>query len=363
MSILPAALVLLQAAGPAPDERERWLPPLKSVTLPRGDRRVGEILKAVREQTGETIEASGLDETAKASVEWKERPLLQALDDLCRALGAGSLTVRQDGKGKLPIDLDGSAPLPPAACHWKQFRIELSDVSVTTVRSFDGVKRSAQVTLRWSAQPGTTPLSVDGFAPEEIVDGAGWSLLEAGDRLRRRGSDEYLQEGEDPLAVVTERSFDRGSREDIQVSLRAPAEDAKSIERLRGRLFMTFPMNHVDLSVPAAELAAGKELRMGGLTVQVVRFSQEGASATFAYKMSRRGPGREFGFFPDFELLDEKGKRMNRGSSGSGSDDSYTMKYTLAKPDPIASLHLKGYVGRITLAIPVDLRNLPIPKK
>src|SRR6185436_14864796 len=182
MAILLAGLVLLQAAESTPDERERWLPPLKTVTLPRAERSVGDILKAVREQSGETIETSNLDETAKATVEWKERPLLQALDDLCRALGAGSVTPRQDGKGKLPIDLDGGAALPPAASHWKQFRVELGDVVVTTVRSFDGVKRSAQVTLRWSAQPGTTPLSVDGFVPEEIVDDAGWSLLDSSDR-------------------------------------------------------------------------------------------------------------------------------------------------------------------------------------
>ncbi len=364
MSLLFAALVLVQAAAAAPDERERWLPPLKTVNLPRAERTIGELLKAVREQSGETIETSGVDETAKATLEWKDRPLLQALDDLCRSLGAGTVSVRQDGKGRLPIDLDGSAALPPAASHWKQFRVELSDVGVTTVRSFDGVKRSAQVTLRWAGQPGTTPLSVEGFQPEEIVDDAGWSLVEPNERVRRRGYDgESFQEGEDPLAVVTERSFDRGTREDLQVPLRAPAEESRTIARLRGRLFMTFPMYHVDLSIPPAELVAGKEVKVGGMTVQIVRFSQEGASATLVYKMARRGGGREYSSFPEFELLDDKGKRMNRGYSGSGSEEGYTIKYSLAKPDPVASLHLKAYVGRITLAIPVDLRELPLPKK
>jgi len=363
MPILIAALVLVQAAGSPPDERERWLPPLKTVTLPRAERTIGEILKAVREQSGETIDVSGVDETAKATVEWKDRPVIQALDDLCRSLGAGSVSVRQDGKGKLPIVLDGGAALPPAASHWKQFRIELADVSVTTTRSFEGVKRSAQVTIRWMGQPGTDPLSVDGFQPEEIVDDAGWSLLEPGELRYRRGSDESLQEGEDPLAVVTDRSFNRGMREDIAVPLRAPAEEARTIERLRGRLFLTFPMKHVDVSVPSAELVAAKEIGLGGMTVQVVRFSQEGAAVTFVYKMSHRGSGHGFSSFPDFELLDGKGQRLNRGHSGSGSEDGYTIRYTLARPDPVAALHLKAYVGRITLAIPVDLRNLPLPKK
>jgi hypothetical protein len=363
MPILFAVLALVQAAAASPDERERWLPPLKTVTLPRAERSIGEILKAIREQSGEAVEASGVDEAAKLTVEWKDRPVLQALDDLCRSLGAGTVTVRQDGKGKLPLELDGAAALPAASCHWKQFRVEVADASITTVRSFEGVKRSAQITLRWMAQPGTNPLSVEGFQPEEIVDDAGWSLLESSERPHRRGSDEALQEGEDPLAVVTERGFDRGGREEIQVSLRAPAEEARTIERLRGRLFLTFPMKHVDLSVPSSELVGGKEIQLGGMTVQVVRFSQEGATATFVYKMSHRGAGHRFSSFPDFELLDEKGKRLNQGYSGGGSDEGYTLRYTLVRPDPVGALHLNAYVGRITLAIPVDLRKLPIPKK
>ena len=46
---------------------------------------------------------------------------------------------------------------------------------------------------------------MDGFQPEEIVDDAGWSLLEPGERSYRRGSDESLQEGEDPVGEIGER--------------------------------------------------------------------------------------------------------------------------------------------------------------
>jgi hypothetical protein len=357
-------VLLVQAAGQPPDEREKWLPPVKVVTLSRAERTVGEILKAVREQTGEEVEAGGVDEAAKATVEWKDRPVMEALHDLCRALGAGTVTVRQDPKKKPAIEIDGRAAIPAAVGHWKQFRVEVADASVTITRSLEGTKRTARLELRLVAQPGTRPLSVEGFQPEEIVDDAGWSLISSEDgALRRRRSEEPVREGEDPDAVILEDRFhERGMREDLSVSMRAPAEEAKTIERLRGRIFATFPMRFVEHSIPAAELVAGKEIRIGSLKVQVVRFTQEGGKVTFVYKMSQKGSGRDFSFI-DFELRDEKGEALNRGYSGSGSDEGYTLTYTLARPVPVVSLYQKAFVGRITLAIPVDLRGIPLPKK
>jgi len=358
-------VLFAQASSPPPDDREKWLPPVKVVTLPRAERTAGEILKAVREQTGEEVEASGVDEAAKATVEWKERPVMEALHDLCRALGAGTVTVRQDPKKKPAIEIDGRAALPAAVGHWKQFRIELADASVTITRSLEGTKREAKLDLRLVAQPGTMPLSVEGFQPEEIVDDAGWSLLTAESAgARRRHSDEPLKEGEEPNAVIVEgRSHERDLTEDLSVSMRAPAEGAKTLERLRGRIFATFPMRLVEQSIPAGELVAGKEIRIGSLTIHVVKFTQEGGKATFTYKSTRKGPGRDSFTFTDFELRDEKGETLNRGYSGSGSDEAYTLTYSLARPVPVVSLYHKAYVGRITVAIPVDLRGIPLPKK
>ncbi|HXX94752.1 MAG TPA: hypothetical protein VEN81_14055, partial [Planctomycetota bacterium] len=180
--MIPTILALLatcQAPEPRTDTRELWLPPVKSVTLERAERTVGETLQAIREQTGLELQVTGVDESAKITTEWKERPVLEALHDLCRARGAGSVRVNEGRKEKGAIELDGQGALPAAVCHWKQFRIEYVDITVTTVRSLDSTNRTASLTLSWTGQPGTHPLSVDGFKPEEIVDDQGWSLLTA----------------------------------------------------------------------------------------------------------------------------------------------------------------------------------------
>jgi hypothetical protein len=365
MTITAALFILLsQAASSAPDDRERWLPPVKGVTLERAERTLGETLKAVRDQTGLDVRASEIDESAKVTVEWKERPVLAALDDLCRGIRAGSISVKEDAAEKGTIELDGQAKLPASVCHWKQFRIEYSDAVVTTTRTLESTKRSASLTLLWTAQPGTHPLSVEGFQPEEIVDDAGWSLLPEESGVHRRGSDGPLKEGEDPGAVIPEDRFhDRDEKREVQLDLRAPAPEARTIERLRGRLFMTFPMRFVEQSIPAAEMVAGKELKIGLVTIHVRKFEQRGENLTFVYRMSGRGTNRDLSSFTGFELLDEKGNKLNRGYRGSGSDTEYTFEFTLTSAAPVARLQQKAYVGRITLAVPVDLHGLPLPPK
>ena len=82
-----AAAVLL--APQQPDDRDKWLPPLKTVTLEKGKRAAGVVVAAVRAQTGLKVDATSIDETAEVDVAWDNVPVLQALDDLCRRLGQG----------------------------------------------------------------------------------------------------------------------------------------------------------------------------------------------------------------------------------------------------------------------------------
>jgi hypothetical protein len=359
-----AALPLFLAAGSRPDDRDRWLPPVKSVTLERADRTVGETLQSLREQTGLDIRASGLEESTKLSLGWKSRPVLEALHDLCRALGAGSVKVSPGGQGKESIELDGRGKPSAWACHWRQFRVEFTDASVTTTRSLEATKRTASLSLSWMGQPGTHPLSVEGFQADEVVDDTGWSLVMKEAGIHRRLSDDPMVEGEDPNAVIpVSRFHDHDSSENVQLYIRAPAPEAKTIARLRGRLFMTFPMRYVEQSIPAAEIVAGKKIEIGSITIEVVKFEQRGEKLTFAYKMSRRGGMRDYFTFTDFEILDEKDAPVSRGSSGSGSGEGYTVEYSLASPAPVAKVHHKAYLGRITLAIPVDLQALPLPER
>lgn len=354
-------LLLLQEPSKPRDEREKWLPPVKPVTLERGERTVKQVLDAIRAATGLAVESNGVDEEAKVVLELKDRPVLAALDDLCRALGKGSVKVREESGPDGAIELDGE-PALPAAAHWKQFRVEVEDVQVTVRRSLEKVQRSARVTLRMSLQPGAKPLGVGAFQAEEAQDDAGWSLLAStAEGNRRYRSTEEFEEGEDPDAVIMEDRFDRGRRGALTVDLNMPAKEAKTIEKLRGRVPVTFPLRYVELKVPAGELVAGKELKLGGMTVRVKSFTQAKGKATLAYQVHVTRRGRDFPSFPDFELLDDKDAKLSQGHSGSGSDDGYTMEYTLAREAPVHALRLAAYVGRITFLVPVDLRDIPIP--
>ncbi len=359
-ALLLAVLMLVQEPAKAPpDEREKWLPPVRTVTLERGERTVKQVLEAVRAATGLPVEPSGVDEGAKVTLEIKDRPVLAALDDLCRALGRGTVKVREESGAA--IELDGE-PALPAASHWRQFRVEVEDVQVTVRRSLEKLQRSARVTLTMSMQPGSKPLAVGSFQAEEAQDDAGWSLLASSVEGGRhyRSSDEF-QEGEDPDAVIMEDRFDHGRRGGLTVDLNMPAKEAKSIEKLRGRVPVTFPLRYLDLKVPAGELVEGKELKLGGMTVRVKGFKQSKGKATLAYQVQGTREGRDFPSFPDFELLDDKDGKLSQGHSGSGSDDGYTMEYTLVREAPVHSLRLAAYVGRVTLMVPVELRNIPIP--
>src|SRR5262245_22666204 len=121
--LLASVLAALQASGGSKDDRERWLPPVKTVTLEAGERTAGEVLESIRKQTGLPVEASGVDGTRRVSLEIKERPVLEALDALCRALGKGGVKATREGEGPATIEVDGDAPLPPASAHWRQFRV------------------------------------------------------------------------------------------------------------------------------------------------------------------------------------------------------------------------------------------------
>jgi hypothetical protein len=355
-------LLLLAASQEAPpDDRQRWLPPVRTVTLSGPARNLGRVLAAIRDQSKLSVDAYGVEEKTSVQVDWTEVPVLQALADLCQKLGTGLVKVREDQKDLPTLELDSRSPLPAALFTWRQFQVAVTEFTVTVQKSLEATKRSAQITLQVTLQPGTHPLSVGSFEPLEIIDDQGWSLLKARDPAE--GSRE-LTVGEDPDSVIFANHVrpDEG-REAMAVELAAPAPEARVIERFRGKIAFTFPMGLSEASLAPQELVPGKEIRIGALTLRVVRFEQKGIKVFFEYRMSRRGGGRDYDSFPDFELVDDKGDRLNHGSSGSGSPEGFKMEYTLGRPVPLHAVKYRAYIGRYTLMVPVDLRQIPIPRK
>ncbi|HEU4339731.1 MAG TPA: hypothetical protein VFS19_06655 [Planctomycetota bacterium] len=350
-----AALFLLALQDPGVT-----LTPPATVTLERAERTVGEILKAVRDQTKLKIDASQLDETRKVTIGWKNAPVLQTLDELCRALGAGQVR-----SSKEDISIDGSAALPKAVGHGDRFRFEVDNVHVAITRRMSGTTRNVTVSLRFEAQPG---VDISQATPqmrlEEALDDRGWSLMGA-ESQHDGGGMVPLEDKEEPDVVEFDRhrgmAGGRGGGR-LSVGVQAPALDAKAIEVIRCRAALTFPMRSVEGEVPVAELVEGKEFQIGSMTVKVKKFEQKGAEATL--DVSTKGVRDDRGgMFPHFSLVDADGKTVSQGSSGSGGGDGFKWQYKLGSDAPVAALQYKATAGRITKVVRFEIRNIPLPVK
>ncbi|MFN3486652.1 MAG: hypothetical protein ACK44W_14385 [Planctomycetota bacterium] len=155
-SIVPHLKSLLESAQPEAAERirrllerfdrEAWvslrLPPVRRVSLGRARRAVGEILEELERQSGDHISREDLPLEQKVEIGWDSVSVLQALDELCSALGKGqvilpSLQGEFDPLGKdmgePAIVLDPSLSLRPVA-YRDQFRAVVSWCQAHAVR-------------------------------------------------------------------------------------------------------------------------------------------------------------------------------------------------------------------------------------
>ncbi len=151
------------------------------------------------------------------------------------------------------------------------------------------------------------------------------------------------------------------SWEKKNIQIRPPAPNAKSIECLRGRVAFTFPMREVDGTVPRDELVEGKEIRIGSMKITIRSFEQSKGKVTLKGAIQYPG-GERYSSFPRFQLLDKDGVEQSRGSSGRGGEECQ-ISYRLRNDRPVAALRYSAYVGRITVVIPVEFRDIPLPRK
>jgi hypothetical protein len=349
-----ALLLLAVALG-----QETWRPPVKTVTLPKATRPVAELVEAVRAQTGLNVEASGLEGAAAVEIEWKDRPALAALDDLCRAMGRGSIRTPKPAEGEAgTLVFDGAAERPSAAAHAGGFRLEVTGVTVTTVRSLAKVHRTAQVECRWVLQPGVEPMGAGPLEVDEAIDSSGWALTGSSEG----NWDDGEGSPEDPDVVIFKGRLGRRPEfmESFHVQLVGLGREAATIERLRVRASFQFPMHRVEGRVPAAELVEGRTIEIGPMTVTIAAFSQEKQQAKLSYRWS--GGGRA-GTGPQFELVDEAGEVISGGYGGGGSRQKYDLTYRLTRDVPVAALRYAATVGRGTIEVPFELNDIPLPKK
>lgn len=355
------ALMMLQGGEASADDREQWLPPLKTVSLERGTRTVREVLDAIKNQTDLDVTVPEAEAAERVEIEFKDRPVLQALGDLCRHLGRGTVNVSNGSKeGQDSVELDLDADPPHAVAYWKQFRAELVNVKFVTTRSLAKTERTASLVFRLGAQPGTRPMNIGSFVLDEVVDDVGWSLA-LGASSGRRG--ESAVPGEDPDFVqFRDGRWSRGaSWHGMQVGIRPPAKGARTLKLVRARVSLSFPMREVDGRVPVENLVKGKEITIGAMLIRVKSFTQNGKEAVFSYDVPRAGSQESFFGFPEFELVDDEGNSVAQGRSGSGGSDGYVMEYRLTSEKPVAVIRYSAYVGRVTVVVPFEFKNIRLP--
>jgi hypothetical protein len=356
MILALALLAAAQAGGRNPEMTARELPPLQTVTL-SGEYSLAEAVAEISRQAGLPIQTEDIDGSERAKVDWKDRPVLAALDDLCRARGKGTV------KAGDSLTLALGADLPHAVAHHRQFRAEVADVIVTVRRTPKGTTRTISVQLSLAGQPGTSPLPSAGVRVEEAIDDTGMSLLGPETAQRMSSWDgSPIEEGDDPgFLQFRGAHFGMGQPwERANVALRGPGRGAAKIERLRVRLLLSFPKQYVDESVPVAE-PKGREIAFGPAKFTILSFEQKERTATLRAKFTAPEAQRHRSY-PTFELLDAAGNVMSRGGGGTVGQD-YAMDYRLTSDEPVVTMRCQAYVGRIVVGVPLEFTNIPLPGK
>jgi hypothetical protein len=356
---------------------ERSLPPLRTVTLPRGPATPEKVFEEIRRQTGLAVAPFSMNLRAKVEAGWEGAPVLKVLDDLCRALGRGSpeppVLVRAGSDDEFDFGdrraastaaeslvVDGAKEPPRAVAHWRQFRAAVTDVVVTEQRSLkESSPPQAQVNLTVGCQPGIRPVFVGMCELEEAVDDRGQSLLLEGAPLRaaRFRGESAPDTGEDPNAVWFEA--DRWSRYGgvSPVSIKPPSPGARRLARLRLKVRVSFAVREVVRTLDLKDVKGRTAVELGSAVITVTR--AETRDGQFHLDTETAG---NFRGSPTFALLDRDGSAVPTGGGGSsGSGSRMSRHYYLRGGGEVAAIRTTAWIGHKTFDIPFELADVPLP--
>ncbi len=355
---------------------ERSLPPLRTVTLPRGAHTPEQVFEEIRRQTGLRVVPYSMNLRAKVEAGWEAAPVLKVLDDLCRGLGKGCpeppVLARAEsdddfdfgGRRGLPaaapdvLVVDGAKELPRAVAHWKQFRAAVTDLVVTEQRSLKETSVQAVVHVTLGAQPGTRPVFVGTWEVDEAVDDRGASLkLEEPQRGPRFRAESVPDAGEDPSAVWF--GEDRWSRHAgvSPIAIKPPSPGARRLAKLRLRLRVSFPVREVARTLEVKDLKGRASIELGGAAIVVTRAeTKEGQ-----FHLDTETTGR-FRGSPSFTLLDREGNSISTSGGGSsGGGARMARHWYLRGPGEVAAVRTTAWIGHRTFDVPIELADIPLP--
>ena len=346
------------------DERlKAALPPVARLTLERKRRTPEEIFSLIRERTGWPVRVAALNLREPVELGWTEAPVLQVLDDVCRALGRGRVQPPMIvGHGVSSpfgrsLSIDGSQPPAPCVTYWNQFRAEVDEVTIIETRDYLNFKKQASVRLLLTAQPGTTVLRAGAWIMDEITDDRGQSLKAPPRPHPGRESDLEPGEARDSVWFVSpDNRFDMYQTSDVAIEV--PGPESARIGRLKARIRVTLPGLMVSETRKVSDLKEGGEIRIGGALITITKAEQKGQQFSLAYRREGKFQGQAV-----FEPLDENGRSLRNVGGGSGGDGVNWTANWHVRGEQVASLRIRAFVGHRTVEIPVEMSDIPLPKR
>lgn len=351
------------------------LPPVKTVTIPKGSHTAAEILEAVRAQSGYPVRTYGLSLRKPIDIGWKDAPVLKVLDDMCRALGRGRLEVpvlRVQGdsypwgmRHGIPeeevtgLAVEGDHAPPAAVAHWNQFRAAVTDVVVTEKRDLNESSASAVVHIAVHAQPGTNPIFVGPWRLLEAVDDTGRALVPGAAPVPLFGDAEGPEVGDSPHSVSFPSGgfgWRRGASGQIKIDV--PAPEARRIKRLTVKRRATFPYRRVFRTAKVEDVKDGGTISFGETDITIHKAYHEGGKFKLHYQFKGSARGS-----PAFEILDERGNPVRtRGSGSSGGGGLTKQEWHLSGGARVASIRTSAYMGQRTLEMTFEIHDIPLPE-
>jgi hypothetical protein len=352
----------------------RRLPNVMRITMPRGTHSVADVLAEMRRQSGYTISVYDLELTKRIEFGGEPVPLLQAIDDLCRAMGQGapmypSTQIGQEGRRHFfdeeatpssAITIEGGRPFPVAVAYGGPFRAAVADVVITERRSFAGTTRQISLAVSTQSQPGTAAMYVGAWRVEEAVDDKGVSLKREDAAASGRSRTPEPEIGDDPGSVwfVGGRSGGAEYYSVSGLSINPPSIDARRITSLKIGRRLAFPMDEVSRTVKVGEIEEGTSLRFGETAVQIQKFKAESGRFELEYTLSGSIRGN-----PTIVLLDAAGKPISCHGYGSGGDgERMSCDWNFNEGVVVDAIRTTAHVGHRAIDVTFEFKDIPLPE-
>lgn len=324
------------------DRRERmegYISPPTLVTL-EAEGKLSAILERMTKDARTQVTANGDAAEETVQVSFRGTPLLQAIDELCRAHGGLSYTVNAwDGKTTVQIQKSKYVSNPRAFSD--QFVVWLDTVTLTVENDLRGSEvASGSILLRCAWEAGNRPV-----------------------RARLRLQELADEQGRSHLDLVTNRDIDYGSGyAPTQFDLRlngVPPSDVKKFSKVKGVLEISFPTDVDELRFEDPASKVGTTLAGRAMDVSLLGFTVSESQVQLKLKTrSNREHSR-----PEVKLRDKGGKDLSASRISSSIDkgemvNEYT--YRLGKDQEPGVLSVTALIGTIDKSVSFEFKDVAI---